>query len=73
VSALGQPEVNEQAVLANHHLLDQQLDDPLLLGWEQFVPRRVELLAGVPDLILGRFSILTGPKRRVDLRNAALM
>lgn len=49
-----QPQADEQAVLANDDLLDQQLDDPLLLGREQLVPQRVKFLEGLPHVVLGR-------------------
>lgn len=33
-------EADGQAVGAHGRLLDQQLDDPLSLGWEQLIPHR---------------------------------
>jgi hypothetical protein len=42
------------------HLLDQQLDDPGLLGGEELVPDRVELRHGDrhPGLVQGRIECL---------------
>ena len=49
-----QPHVDQQGVLADDDSLEQQLDDPLLLGREKFVPQRVELLEGLPHVVLRR-------------------
>ena len=41
-------------MLADVDALDQQLDDARLLGREQLVPERVEVLQGLPHLILAQ-------------------
>ena len=45
-----QPQV--KALLADIDTLDQQLDDARLLGREQLVPERVEVLERSPHLLL---------------------
>jgi hypothetical protein len=59
------PEPDAEAVLGDVHPLHQELDKARLLGREQLVPERIEVMECRPDLALADRAVLLAAARDV--------